>query len=177
VKNNIHKYEVILFSDYLKGVLTDKICFEIIGLAKNNNVITIVDSKEANYKKYKNIDLIKSNLNEVEKLIREKLKSPEAIKAACENLKNLLCCKYVVVTLDENGIALLNEKFEIIPIQSCQVFDVSEASNTLFASLAICLKQKYSLNDACDFSIKAALLVTRKAGRTTTTIQEVINLN
>ena len=89
----------------------------------------------------------------------------------------MIGCKHVVITLAENGIALLNESFEIIPTQSCQVFDVSGAGDTVLASLAICLKQKYSLNDACDFSNKAASVVIRKFGSTTTTIQEVINLN
>ncbi len=177
INDNIQKYEVILFSDYLKGVLTEKICFEVIMLAKKNNIVTIVDPKGSNYGKYKNIDLIKPNLSEAEILIGKKIKSSEEIKTACEILKNLIGCKHVVITLAENGIALLNETFEIIPTKSCQVFDVSGAGDTVLASLAICLKQKYSLNEACDFANKAASVVIRKFGSTTTTIQEVMNLN
>ena len=177
INDNIQKYEVILFSDYMKGVLTEKICNEVITLAKNKNIITMVDPKGSNYKKYKNIDLIKPNLKEAEILIGKKIKSDEEIKIACEILKDLLGCKYVVITLAENGIALLKEKFEIMPTQTCQVFDVSGAGDTVLASLAICLKQKYSLKDACDFSNKAASVVIRKFGSTTTTIQEVINSN
>ena len=177
VKDNIQKFEVILFSDYFKGVLTDKICFEVIRLAKNNNIVTIADPKGFNYQKYKNIDLIKPNLKEAEILIGKKIKSPEEIKNACEILKELIGCKYVLITLAENGVALLNENFEIIPTKSCQVFDVSDAGDTVLASLAICLKQKYSLYDACVFSNKAASLVITKTGITTTTIEEIENLN
>jgi D-beta-D-heptose 7-phosphate kinase/D-beta-D-heptose 1-phosphate adenosyltransferase len=177
VKDNIQKYEVILFSDYMKGVLTDNICHEVIKIAKNNDIITMVDPKGSNYKKYKNIDLIKPNLKEAEILIGKKVKSKEEIKIACEMLKDLLGCKNVVITLAENGIALFDKKFQIIPTQACQVFDVSGAGDTVLASLAICLKQKYPLNVACDFSNKAASVVIRKFGSTTTTVQEVINLN
>jgi rfaE bifunctional protein kinase chain/domain len=177
VKDNIQKYEVILFSDYMKGVLTDNICHEVIKIAKNNNIITMVDPKGTNYEKFKNIDLIKPNLKEAEILIGKKIKSNKEIKSACEILKVILGCKYVVITLAENGIALLDENFQIIPTQTCQVFDVSGAGDTVLASLAICLKQKYSLYDSCDFSNKAASIVIRKFGSTTTTIQEIINLN
>jgi D-beta-D-heptose 7-phosphate kinase/D-beta-D-heptose 1-phosphate adenosyltransferase len=161
----------------MKGVLTDNICHEVIKIAKNNNIITMVDPKGTNYEKFKNIDLIKPNLKEAEILIGKKIKSNKEIKSACEILKVILGCKYVVITLAENGIALLDENFQIIPTQTCQVFDVSGAGDTVLASLAICLKQKYSLYDSCDFSNKAASIVIRKFGSTTTTIQEIINLN
>ena len=177
VKNNIHRFDVLLFSDYQKGVLSDKICTEIINLAKVNQVLTMVDPKGTNYKKYKGIDLIKPNLKEAEILTGKKIESNEDIKMACEKLISMLDCKNVVITLAEKGIALYNDKFEIIPTQNCQVFDVSGAGDTVLASLAICLKQKYTLNEACAFSNKAASVVIRKFGSNTTTIQEVINLN
>jgi rfaE bifunctional protein kinase chain/domain len=177
IKNNIRKYDVIVFSDYMKGLLTSKICIEVIKVAKNNNVLTLVDPKGSNYKKYKNIDLIKPNLKEAEILLEKKIKTTEEIKFACQKLKELLECKYVVITLAEEGIALMSDIFETIPTQSCQVFDVSGAGDTVLASLAVCLKQKYSLFEACNFSNKAASVVIRKFGSATTTIQEVINLN
>lgn len=177
VTNNIQRYDVILFSDYLKGLLTEKICFEIIKLAKNNDVLTLVDPKGANYKKFKNIDLIKPNLKEAEILIGKKIESIEDIRLACTSLKTMLECKYVVITLAENGIALLEDSFEIIPTETCQVFDVSGAGDTVLASLAICLKKKYSLFEACNFSNKAASIVIRKFGSTVTTISDVISIN
>jgi D-beta-D-heptose 7-phosphate kinase/D-beta-D-heptose 1-phosphate adenosyltransferase len=177
INDNIRKYDVILFSDYMKGLLTTKICVEIIKVAKNNNVLTLVDPKGSNYKKYKNVDLIKPNLKEAEILIEKKITSKEEIKFACQKLKELLECKYVVITLAEEGIALMSDIFESIPTQASQVYDVSGAGDTVLASLAICLKQKYSLFDSCYFSNKAASIVIRKFGSNTTTIQEVINLN
>ena len=177
VKANINNYDVIIFSDYLKGFLTDRICNELVKLSKNNNIVTLVDPKGSNYKKYNNIDLIKPNLKEAELLLEEKIHTEEDIKLACIKLKNLLRCKMVVITLAERGVALFDDTFEIIPTQNCQVFDVSGAGDTVLASLAICLKQKYSLYDSCYFSNKAASIVIRKFGSNTTTIQEVVNLN
>lgn len=177
VKSNIQNYDVIIFSDYLKGVLTDKVCSELIKLARKNNVISLVDPKGSNYKKYKFIDLIKPNLKEAEILVESKIYTNKEIEAACVKLKELLGSKYVVITLSEKGIACYENNFEIISTTSSQVFDVSGAGDTVLASLAICLKQNFRLTDACDFSNKAASVVIRKFGSATTTIKEVINLN
>jgi len=177
VKDNLHYYDVIIFSDYLKGLLTDKICNDIIKLAKKSNIITLADSKGPNYKKYKDIDLIKTNLKEAELLLEEKIQTEEDIRLACMKLNTLLRSKNVVITLGENGIAIFSDSFVIVPTQSCQVFDISGAGDTILASLAICLKQKYSLFDSCYFSNKAASIVIKKFGSNTTTIQEIINLN
>jgi rfaE bifunctional protein kinase chain/domain len=177
INNNLNNYDVIIFSDYSKGFLTDKVCIEVIKLAKKNNVLTLVDPKGSNYQKYKFIDLIKPNLKEAEILVNYKIHSREDLKSACLKLQQLLDCKYVVITLAENGIALFDDSFKIIPTETCQVFDVSGAGDTVLASLAICLKQKYSLSDSCDFSNKAASIVIKRFGSNTTTIQEVINLN
>lgn len=177
VSKNIKNYNVILFSDYLKGVLTERICNEIIKIAKNNNVLTLVDPKGANCEKYKHIDLIKPNLKEAEVLINKKIITDEDLKSACIEIKNLFECKYVVITLSEKGIALFDDSFKIIPTQSFQVIDVSGAGDTVLASLSICLLQKFTLFEACEFANKAASIVIKKFGSTTTTIEEVINLN
>jgi D-beta-D-heptose 7-phosphate kinase/D-beta-D-heptose 1-phosphate adenosyltransferase len=175
VKNNIKNYSAILFSDYLKGVLTEKVCHEIIKIAKINKVLTLVDPKGTNYNKYKGIDLIKPNLKEAEILIEKKINSIEEIKTASEILKKLLNCKQVVITLAEDGIALFDEKFEIIPTNSCPVFDVSGAGDTVLASIALCLMNKYSLSDSCKFANTAASIVIQKFGAEVTTVNQVIS--
>jgi D-beta-D-heptose 7-phosphate kinase/D-beta-D-heptose 1-phosphate adenosyltransferase len=90
-------------------------------------------------------------------------------------LKEELKCKYVVITLSENGIASLSDEFNISETNVCQVFDVSGAGDTVLASLAICLIEKYSLVEACKFSNVAASIVIKKFGSACTTINEVIS--
>lgn len=177
VKDNIESYDVIIFSDYLKGVLTNKICSEIIKIAKAYEVFTLVDPKGSSHLKYLNVDLIKPNLKEAEFLIGKKINSNEDLRMACELLKKMLECNNVVITLAEKGIALFDENFKILPTETFQVFDVSGAEDTVLASLAICLKQKYSLIESCSFANKAASIVIKKFGSSVTTIKDVIKLN
>jgi len=174
VKNKINECDVILFSDYMKGVLTDNVCSEIIKIAKINKVLTLVDPKGENYKKYKNIDLIKPNLKEAEILLDRKINSVVEIEIASVKLKELLNCKQVVITLAEAGIAFFEEKFEIVPTHSCPVFDVSGAGDTVLASLTLCLVNNYSLRDSCVFANTAASIVIQKIGAEVTTVKDVI---
>jgi rfaE bifunctional protein kinase chain/domain len=174
VKRNIDEYKLIVFSDYLKGLLTDKICIEIIKIANKHKILTLVDPKGANYNKFINIDLIKPNLKEAEVLIGKKIISKEELLSASAALKKLLNCKQVVITLAEDGIALLDNEFNIIPTASCTVFDVSGAGDTVLASIAICLLNKYSLYDSCRFANTAASIVIQKFGAEVTTVKEVL---
>lgn len=64
-----------------------------------------------------------------------------------------------------------------MPSKLCQVIDFLDDGYSVLEILAICLKQKYSMYHSCDFSIKEASIVIRKFGSTTTTIQEIMNLN
>jgi D-beta-D-heptose 7-phosphate kinase/D-beta-D-heptose 1-phosphate adenosyltransferase len=174
VKRNIDEYKLIVFSDYLKGLLTDKICIEIIKIAKKRNILTLVDPKGANCNKFINIDLIKPNLKEAEVLIGKKIISREELVYATAALKEFFNCKQVVITLSEDGIALLDKEFDIIPTPSCTVFDVSGAGDTVLASIAICLLNKYSLYDSCRFANTAATIVIQKFGAEVTTVKEVL---
>lgn len=174
IRKKTNEYKAIVFSDYSKGVLTEKLCLEIIRIARENNILTMVDPKGSNYKKYKNVDLIKPNLKEAEILIGRKITSRNEIQSATKILKELLDCKQVLITLAEDGIALLDDEFEIISTKTCQVYDVSGAGDTVLASVALCLLNNFSLRDACKFANTAASLVIQKFGAAVTTVEDVI---
>ncbi len=62
----IDLYDMIIMSDYLKGVLTKELTTEIINLCNKKNKITVVDPKDSKYEKYENCTIIKPNKNEGE---------------------------------------------------------------------------------------------------------------
>ena len=176
VLNNIQNYDLLLFSDYSKGFLTERICNEIIGIAKSNNVKTIVDPKGSDYLKFYGAYLIKPNLKEAENFLSKKIEINKNIEVACLELKKMLNLESVVITLAENGIALFDREYWLLPTSPTQVFDVSGAGDTVLASIAVCLANEFSLYDACDFANRAASIVIKKMGTESTTIQEILNL-
>ncbi len=176
VLNNIQNYDLLLFSDYSKGFLTKRICNEIISIAKSNNVKTIVDPKGSDYLKFYGAYLIKPNLKEAENFLSKKIEINKNIEVACLELKKMLNLESVVITLAENGIALFDREYWLLPTSPTQVFDVSGAGDTVLASIAVCLANEFSLYDACDFANRAASIVIKKMGTESTTIQEILNL-
>jgi D-beta-D-heptose 7-phosphate kinase/D-beta-D-heptose 1-phosphate adenosyltransferase len=177
LKGNIKNYDTVLISDYQKGMLSDRLCKKVIELSNENNLMVIVDPKGIDYSKYKNATLVKPNLKEAEIVLNKKLKNNIELEEGLIELKKMLNSQFVIITLAENGIALFDTFFQILPTKQCQVSDVSGAGDTVLSSIAICLSKKLSLYESCLFSNLAASIVVRKSGSATTTIEEMMNLN
>jgi D-beta-D-heptose 7-phosphate kinase/D-beta-D-heptose 1-phosphate adenosyltransferase len=64
IGKNIALFDIIILSDYGKGVLTQRVCQEIIGLAKNQKTKVLVDPKGTDYSKYYGAYLITPNKKE-----------------------------------------------------------------------------------------------------------------
>src|SRR5207344_357354 len=58
------KPAAIIFEDYNKGVLTEKVIQASIKICKSNSVITAVDPKRKHFFEYKGVDIFKPNLKE-----------------------------------------------------------------------------------------------------------------
>ena len=54
----------IIFEDYNKGVLTEKIIRTLIDICKSKSVITAVDPKRKHFFDYRGVDIFKPNLKE-----------------------------------------------------------------------------------------------------------------
>ena len=54
LKDNIKKFDLIIISDYNKGLLNSTNTPKFIDIANENNIKVLIDIKEPNYEKYKN---------------------------------------------------------------------------------------------------------------------------
>ena len=61
LESSIQNYEIVILSDYGKGVLTSTLCKNIIGLANKHNVKVLVDPKGSDFSKYKGAYLLTPN--------------------------------------------------------------------------------------------------------------------
>jgi len=119
------KIDIVVFSDYNKGVLTEKICKYIIDKCNKNNKTTIGDLKyHFNY--YKNITITKPNLNEAQNFTKSKILL-DMHKYILENIN----CKYSIITLGKDGISLKTIKNELFisSYESNEVIDVTGAGD------------------------------------------------
>jgi rfaE bifunctional protein kinase chain/domain len=130
------KPQVIIFEDYNKGVLTEKIIQQAILLCKKFNVVTTVDPKRKNFFNYKEVDIFKPNLKEVADALN--ILSDDISISSLENIHSLLKENinhlHSLITLSEHGVFYNNEeKGEIIPSHFRKIADVSGAGDTVIA--------------------------------------------
>ena len=86
LSQNIAEADIILLSDYNKGLLSPTLTPRIIKLAAQHNKKVIIDPKGLNYEKYKGAFLIKPNRKELAEAAKvEKIKTIADVENAAQN--------------------------------------------------------------------------------------------
>jgi len=177
LKTKITELDILILSDYCKGVLSTRLVTNIIKLCTDNKVITIVDSKDKDLSKYYGATLIKPNKKEASLASGINIINDGSLEQACKKIALITACKTVVVTLSEDGIAVYHQnKLTKIPTKALDIFDVTGAGDTVVAALAFALANNLSISEACDFANSAAAVVVAKFGSAVATLDEISTL-
>ena len=130
------KPNVIIFEDYNKGVLTERVIKAVITLCKKYGVISAVDPKRKNFFSYNGVDIFKPNLKEVKdglNLITDDINVP-VLQDIHRQLQNKLQHSISFITLSEKGVFYQqNSSARIIPSHLRNISDVSGAGDTVIA--------------------------------------------
>ncbi len=140
VKAAISDVDVVVFEDYDKGVLSSGLIQEVIGLAKEAGIPTVVDPKKKNFFAYAGATLFKPNLHE----LRDGLGldssdlDANALPETVKKFKESQNFGGVFVTLSERGVYMDYAAEQVaIPAHIRQIADVSGAGDTVI-SIAAC---------------------------------------
>jgi len=132
--------DVVIFEDYDKGVITEKVIDKTVSLAKANNIPTVVDPKKRHFLSYNGVTLFKPNLKELKeglKLDFEK-SDQDAIEKAVDRLVDHIKCDAALITLSERGVYIKNSKENhLIPAHRREIADVSGAGDTVISLVAL----------------------------------------
>lgn len=170
----INGYDLILISDYGKGVLTNDLTQRIIKIAKKNDKKVIVDPKGENYAKYSGAYFLTPNKKEAEIATGIKINSNDSLRDALKELKKMADLEMSVITLSDEGISVLKDKeVTIKPTVAREVYDVTGAGDTVLASLGYALALIDDINSALEFANLAAGVVVGKLGSATVTLDEI----
>lgn len=168
--------DLILFSDYNKGVFSPSLCARIIGHCKSIGKKIIVDPKGLDFAKYKGAFIIKPNKKELAQAVNfEKINTNEDLQNAANALFKLTDAEYLIVTLSEEGIAIITPKnYRLLEVKATEVFDVTGAGDTVLATLAYFAALGFSVEEACELANHAAAIVIRRIGSATTSVKEIL---
>ncbi len=164
--------DIVIFSDYNKGTLSD--VSRMISLAKDKGIPTIVDPKGTDFSKYQGATLITPNWSEFE-IIVGKCKTDQQLAENGEKLRQKLVLDALLVTRGEHGMSLIRQNSEPfhLPTYAREVFDVTGAGDTVISTLATSLAANANIEDAVALANLAAGIVVRKLGTATTSLAEI----
>lgn len=173
----LSKLDLIVISDYLKGVLTHTLVQKVISSAKGRDIPVFIDIKDNDLKKYCGATLLKPNRNELAVTTGLSTGTNEEILKAAKALKYKCECEYVLATLGSKGMLLVgNDIEEWIPCVEHEVYDVSGAGDTVISYLAAGVSNGYSIVKASYLANFAAGIKVTKIGTAPVTLEELINL-
>lgn len=173
LSSDISKYDMVILSDYGKGVLTDELCQAIIELSNKNDVRVLVDPKGSDFSKYKGAYLLTPNKKEAILATNIEIKDEASLKQALLKLKTDCDLGISLITLSEDGIAIYDNELKKFPTVAKEVFDVTGAGDTVIASIAFALSAGKSIEETAKFSNLAAGVVVGKIGSATVTLAEI----
>src|SRR3569623_207366 len=137
----IARADIVLLSDYAKGVLTARVIRHTIDAARKLGKPVIVDPKSLNWAIYRGATLLTPNRKEFSEATRSRADTPQSIVAASEDVMRLADCEAILVTQGEHGMTLVPRTGEAVhvPAAPVKVRDVSGAGDTVAAALAVSL--------------------------------------
>jgi len=177
LQNCIAVSDIVILSDYNKGLLTPSLSLRIIDSCNALGKRVIVDPKGLDYSKYKGAFIIKPNRKELAEAAKtEKIHSQDELVKAAAVIFNFTGTDYLIVTLSEGGIAIITpESCKILPVVATEVYDVTGAGDTVIATISYCIASGFSIEEACTIANYAASIVIKHIGSATTTIEEIIS--
>lgn len=173
-KNAVAGMDVMILSDYRKGLLTDRFVPEIIRIAEQMGKKVLIDVKDPDIRKYRGAYLLKPNLKELRALTHRAVSTDQEIEEASRQLMRQAGCTYVLTTCGARGMVLVGEEllYRVKPAGQ-EVFDVTGAGDTVIAYLAVCLANGFGIQEAVLIADHAAGIQVARAGTASVRLQEV----
>jgi D-glycero-beta-D-manno-heptose-7-phosphate kinase len=173
------QHDIIIVSDYGKGVITEQIMHALRQLkgpgGKRPRIL--VDPKPQNYDLYHGVDILTPNAKEAGEGAGIACTGAEGPAKVGKALFKRLQCRDLLITLGAQGMALFEgpDKARQIPTFARKVFDVTGAGDTVIATLALSMAAGAGLFEAAVLANHAAGIVVGQVGAATPTIEGLRN--
>jgi D-beta-D-heptose 7-phosphate kinase / D-beta-D-heptose 1-phosphate adenosyltransferase len=171
----LERADVVLLSDYAKGVLTARVIRNVIDAARKAGKRVIVDPKSPNFAIYRGATLLTPNRKEFSEATRSRADSDQSIAEAARDAMLLADCAAILVTQSENGMTLVPRTGEVVhvPAHPVKVRDVSGAGDTVAAALALALAADADWETSLRIASAAAAVAVSKKGTAIVTSGEL----
>src|SRR5439155_17525177 len=177
IEHQLRKADIVLISDYDKGVCTEAILASTIAGARQRGLRTIADPvRGQDYGKYHGCSAMTPNRLEAGLATGRVIHSSEEALEAAAQLQKQLEMEAAIITLDKDGMALVHGdgRRQLFPTRPRQVYDITGAGDMVMSVLGIALAAGADYDQAIRLANIAGGLEVEKIGVATVTRDEMI---
>jgi D-beta-D-heptose 7-phosphate kinase/D-beta-D-heptose 1-phosphate adenosyltransferase len=177
IARQVERADIVLISDYDKGVCTPSVLAATIAAARTRGVRILSDPiRGSDYRKYHGCSAITPNRLEAGLATGRVLADTKAALESGAQLRTQLDLEAAIVTLDKEGMALVHAdgRAEVFPTRPRQVYDITGAGDMVLAVLGMTLAAGADYADAIRLANIAGGLEVEKIGVATVTREEIV---
>jgi D-beta-D-heptose 7-phosphate kinase/D-beta-D-heptose 1-phosphate adenosyltransferase len=165
-RDRLAQADVVVLSDYAKGVLCDAVLSGAIEAARASGVPVVVDPKRQDFSAYRGATVLKPNRLEIRRATGIDCADDAAAEIAGRQVLAAVEARAVLLTRGEHGLSVIPADGPALhlPTRARRVFDVSGAGDTTIAAFAVMLAGGADIADAARLANTAAGLVVGKPG-------------
>lgn len=158
--------QAVICSDYGKGLLTGRICTDIIALCRRRQVPVLIDPKGKDWGRYRGATCVTPNEPELSVVAEGFIGSEADLVREAVKLQKQFDLEQLLVTRGARGMMLIDNRSQarIIAAKPREVFDVSGAGDTVIALLAAGVAAGFGWLKAAQIANAAAGVVVGKVG-------------
>jgi D-beta-D-heptose 7-phosphate kinase / D-beta-D-heptose 1-phosphate adenosyltransferase len=173
----VREADIVLVSDYDKGVCTFGLLQKTIAIAKACGLRVIADPvRGGDYSKYRGCSAITPNRLEAGLAAGRTIGTLDDALLSAAELRDRLDLEAGIVTLDKDGMALAHRdgRSMVFPTRPRQVYDITGAGDMVMASLGLALASGADYDPAVRLANIAGGLEVEKIGVATVTRDEIL---
>jgi len=162
IGKQIESTNLVIVSDYGKGVISSKTMKYIQKLCFSADVPLIIDPNIDNFSLYSGALAVVPNHYEAMIMAN----NGRNMLTIGEALRNKLNCKNLLITRGKRGVSLFQENKEVVHIKSIakKIYDVTGAGDTLVSVLGLCLGSSLDIESSSVLANIAAGIVVGEVG-------------
>jgi D-beta-D-heptose 7-phosphate kinase/D-beta-D-heptose 1-phosphate adenosyltransferase len=175
VQQRLPEADVLLISDYAKGLVSPGLVRGVLALAARQHRMVAVDPKVQNLPLFKGVTVVAPNHHEAAAAVHRTIRSEADLLRVGQVLLRRLKARGVLITRGEQGMSLFEAGKPVvhIPTVAREVYDVTGAGDTVMGALSLALAAGATMAEAAVIANFSAGVVVGKRGTATVTRAEL----
>ena len=175
IEDKMPDIDVVLISDYGKGLITRNLLSKVIASAKKHEKMIIVDPKGLDFSKYSGVSLLTPNKKEAALASGVEINDESSLEKAANKILETINLDNLLITCGKDGMVLFGKNIKPYQVkaEARQVYDVSGAGDTVLAVFGLAVASGASIHNSVALANTAAGIVVGKVGTATVSKQEL----